>query len=147
MNHVQTLKSRVLGRRENYQVKILVRYKGKYLLLKKVKDVHPDHIGGWEVPGGKIEPHEDPIEASMREIKEETGLDCRIIKELPLLELEKNGIRTHTHIYVAEASHDKVTLSDEHSDYQWVSYDDIDHMKQVIYKDILKQYVKEAEHL
>ena len=60
------------------QVKVLVRYNGKYLLLKKVKDIHPDHIGCFEVPGGKVKPKEDSIFAALREVKEETGLNCKI---------------------------------------------------------------------
>jgi 8-oxo-dGTP diphosphatase len=131
--------------KEIYQTKIMLRYEGKYLLLKKVRDIHPDHIGGWEVPGGKIKPHEDPVEASLREIQEETGLDCRIVTELKFLELEKVGIKTYTHVYLAEASNNKVKLSDEHSDYKWISYEKIDTLKNVIYRDLFKQYVIDAE--
>lgn len=141
------LKSHVVGKREIYQAKILVRYGGKYLLLKKARDVHPEHIGGWEVPGGKIKPDEDPIEASLREIEEETSLDCKILTELKFLELEKDGIRTHTHVYLAEAPHDKIKLSNEHSDYRWVTYGEIDNLKKVIYVDLFKQYVREADKI
>lgn len=142
---LEELKSHVVGKREIYQAKILVRYEGKYLLLKKVRDIHSDYVGGWEVPGGKIKPNEDPTKASLREIQEETGLDCRIITELKFLELEKDGIRTHTHVYLAEAPNDKVKLSDEHSDYMWVTYGEIDNLENVIYRDLFKQYVKEAD--
>ena len=131
--------------KEIKQVKILVRYKDRYLLLKKVKDIHSDHVGGWEVPGGKIKNNEDPKEASIREVKEETKLNCKLIKELKPLQLEKDGIRTSTCVYLAEAENDKVTISDEHSDYKWVSYEDIDNLKKVIYEDLLKQYIKDAE--
>ncbi len=133
--------------KEIYQTKILVRYRGKYLLLKKVKDIHPDHIGGWEVPGGKIKPNEDPVTASLREIREETGLECKIIKELKFLELEKNEIRTFTHVYLAEALTSDVKLSDEHSEYVWISSSKIDSLNNVIYKDLFKQYLREAENI
>ncbi len=128
-----------------YQTKILVRYKGKYLLLKKIKDAHPDHVGGWEVPGGKIKPNEEPKAAGLRETKEETGLDCRIIAEMKPLELEKDGIKTITRVYLAEAPDDQIRLSDEHSAYIWVSYHEIDDLRNVVYKDLLKEYIKEAE--
>ncbi len=130
--------------REISQTKILIRFLGKYLLLKKVRDIHQDHIGGWEVPGGKINSEETPLKAGLREIKEETKLDCQIIKELKSLVLEKDNIKTKTYVYLAEAKKEKVSLSDEHSDYCWVSFEEIDLLENVIYRDLLKKYIKEA---
>ncbi|MEK6857205.1 MAG: NUDIX hydrolase [Nanoarchaeota archaeon] len=129
------------------QVKVLIRNKGKYLLLKKTRDIHPDHIGGWETPGGKIEVGENAEKAVLREVKEETKLNCKIIKELKHLKLEKDGVKTSTRVYLAEAKNRKVKLSDEHSDFRWVSYDEIDKLDNAIYKDLLKKYVREVEKI
>lgn len=38
----------------------------------------------WLDPGGHIEPNEDPVQATLREVKEETGLDVEIIPTSPL---------------------------------------------------------------
>jgi ADP-ribose pyrophosphatase YjhB (NUDIX family) len=38
------------------------------------------------VPGGRLEPGEGPAEAAMRELREETGLDVRVERELGVLE-------------------------------------------------------------
>ncbi len=135
------------GVEEIYQTKILVRYKGKYLLLKKVRDIHDDHVDGWEVPGGRIEKDEEPIQAAVREVEEETGLSCGILTELKFLKLEKNNFRIYTHVYLAEAHSDKVVLSDEHSDFVWITYDEIDNLQNVIYKDLSKQYVQDADKI
>lgn len=144
------------------QTKVIVRHNGKYLLLKKVKDIHLDHIGGWEVPGGKLKSNELPINGAIREVKEETGLNCEIIKELKKLELEKDGVKTITYVYLANLKDNKnnnfknnvnnntnsnVKLSDEHSDFVWITYDDVDKLENVIYKDHLKRYLLECEEI
>lgn len=129
------------------QVKILVKCKGKYLLLKKKKDIHPEHIGGWEVPEGKVNPRETSLHAVQREIQEETGLSVKIVSELRPLRLETAGIKTYTHVYLAEAEGEKISLSSEHSAYIWIFPQEVDSLKNVIYKDLLKKYLEEAENI
>lgn len=44
------------------------------------------YLGYWETPGGHIEEDETPEEAVIREVKEEAGVDVRIIKSLGIIE-------------------------------------------------------------
>lgn len=129
------------------QTKVLVRHKGKYLLLKKIKDLFEDHNGGWEVPGGKILENENSKNAAVREVKEETGIVCEIIEELKFLELEKDGIKTRTHVFLAESDTEEVKLSFEHSEFIWVNFEEIDYLDNVIYRDLLKWYILEANKI
>lgn len=39
--------------------------------------------GWWELPGGKVEPGEDPVHAIRREVREELGVGVRLGPQLP----------------------------------------------------------------
>jgi len=45
---------------------------------------HPK-IGIWLPPGGHIEPDEDPVEAALREVREETGISGEVVAHEPPL--------------------------------------------------------------
>lgn len=48
---------------------------------KKILLVHHKKLQKWVQPGGHIEDHEDPEQAAIREVKEETGLDIVLLGE------------------------------------------------------------------
>ncbi|MBU2523473.1 MAG: NUDIX domain-containing protein [Nanoarchaeota archaeon] len=123
-----------------YLTKGLVRCGGKYLLLKKLKDMVPENSGKWECPGGKIKETEDPEKALLREIKEETGLECKIVKELPLLHMENEKYDSTCHVYLVESRVTNVKLSDEHSEYRWVSPKEVKNMDLVMFAGLLLEY-------
>jgi len=50
------------------------RTNGDVLLLKRM---HPPRAGTWTLPGGFVEPGESGLDALIREINEETGLDVK----------------------------------------------------------------------
>jgi 8-oxo-dGTP diphosphatase len=43
--------------------------------------VHHNKIGQWLYPGGHIDPNEDPAQAALREVREETGIQAAVIGE------------------------------------------------------------------
>ncbi len=96
----------------------------QYLLLCHQTDGH------WAFPKGKIEPGEGEIEAAIREIFEETSIDqlCPIpgFCETSRYRVRKNGKRIAKTVayYLAETTQSEVSLSMEHTDFQWLPFKD-----------------------
>jgi 8-oxo-dGTP pyrophosphatase MutT (NUDIX family) len=89
----------------------------------------------WLPPGGHIEPDEDPVQAVVREVREETGIDAEVVSpaarygfetpaQLPppmLILVEDIADGPHQHIdmiYALRPVSEKASL---HDDFVWVS--------------------------
>jgi len=75
---------------------ITARYNGKWILVR-----HNDR-STWEIPGGHIEPGEDPDDTAGRELKEETGAILFDIECVAAYSVEKNGTTGYGKLYFAE---------------------------------------------
>ena len=94
-----------------------------YLMLKRT----PARGGFWQPVTGKVEEHESFENAATREIAEELGITnvIRLVDTGYSYEFTENGIDQFEKIFGAQVSTDqKVTLSSEHTEYQWVSRDE-----------------------
>lgn len=57
---------------------------GRILIAQRPPGKHM--AGGWEFPGGKVEPEEEPLAGLKRELREELGVD--VIEATPLIAYE-----------------------------------------------------------
>lgn len=84
--------------------------------------------GNWLLPGGKINQGENWLEALIREIKEETGITNfkidRVLEVDSWME-DKVGYYVVTFIVSMEGE-PNIVLSDEHTEYAWVTLNDLD---------------------
>lgn len=96
---------------------ILDREHKRILLVQRSSD-DPTGAGTWENAGGNVEPGESLEEALKREIREETGLDVKILRTA-YAALVDFGEAAHITVYLCEAAGGDVTLSGEHSGYVW----------------------------
>ena len=95
----------------------------KYLLLKRASRsrAYPDK---WDFAGGKHEPGETPEQAVVRETKEETALSINPGKELKKEEYHDKKYDLLFHYFIPTFS-GEIRLSDDHSEYRWISKEDI----------------------
>lgn len=92
-HHVVTLKPAVL-------IVLLDELKQHILMTRRHRIVHDRW--SWEVPGGLIEPGEEPREAAFRELREETGLVASRMRLMFSYEPMIGNVRSAHHVFFAE---------------------------------------------
>ena len=94
------------------------------LIQEKGKEIY----GKWNFPGGRLDPGESVEEGAIREAKEETGFDVRLIKQL--LQVDRPG-GTVLNAFLAEITGGSLDIPDhEILDAKWFTLDEINNMKQ-----------------
>ena len=90
------------------------------LVLKREKnDVHMPEI--WEIPGGRLELGENPIEGLKREAKEETGIDVDVSHPLNVKHfIRQDGQIITMIIFLCKPLSKDVKISNEHSEFRWI---------------------------
>ena len=111
--------------------KAIIKKDDKYLIVLRSPEAKyfPEH---WDFPGGKLEPDEDPHEGVEREVLEETGLRVKALDVVGVyeLDLDEKGGNTHRFtVYSTQIISGEEKLSFEHTDYKWMTKDEILQLK------------------
>ncbi len=94
-----------------------------YLLLRSIN-------GNWDLPKGKIEEAENLLQTAQRELLEETGLIATILPDFQqsihyvFSDTYHNTIDKTVTFFIGEVHNKKVTISSEHIDYLWLTFED-----------------------
>jgi 8-oxo-dGTP diphosphatase len=110
----------------------------KILMIKRKKD---PFAGTYTLPGGNVDFGETTRDAIVREIKEETGIETKVIATLGMYDDPKRDPRGHyvSMVYICAMAGGKEQIKpDEVEEIKWVPIDDLgkytigfDHLKMI----------------
>ncbi len=86
---------------------------------------HGELAGGWEFPGGKVEPGETPEQACVREVREELSVTVEDLAPFVSLEYGYPSFHMHLETFTCRIAEGE-PVSVEHTELRWLSGDELD---------------------
>ena len=108
----------------------IVKNKGKVLILKKSPDDY-NYPNKWSFCSGYVKEFEAAEDTVSREIKEETGLNAKIIKKGKIFQKYDKTKSWIIVPFLCETKSRNVKLDHENVDFRWINYEDIKKYKTV----------------
>ena len=112
----------------NVVAAIIRQQQGDTVKLFSTQRGYGDFKGGWEFPGGKIEPGETPEQALVREIQEELNVTVRVGKVVDTVEYDYPTFHLSMRCYLCTLESETI-LMNEHADASWITVSDFDNIK------------------
>ncbi|MER7203579.1 DNA mismatch repair protein MutT [Streptomyces sp. CB01635] len=92
-------------------------------LLAARRSAPPELAGRWELPGGKVEPGEDPKQALVRELREELGIGAELVARVPGEWPLKPGYVLR--VWTARPLSGRPRPLEDHDELRWLGPDEI----------------------
>jgi 8-oxo-dGTP diphosphatase len=125
-------------------VAVIRNNEGKYLVLKRSKR-EIAYPGMYTFPGGKIEDNDTVEETLIKEAEEEASLNLKpgkiLLKDKSFIRPDGQTVKVFSYLCEVENS-DNIKISDDFTDYKWVSFEDLKNISHVGIEDELLQAEK-----
>jgi len=109
---------------------IIQNKKGGFLLTLRSDPDYPQAHNKWQIPGGGLKYGEHPEETTLREAKEEVGIDITITRLLPKIfqHTERKFWQGIFISYVCTPNNLNIVINDEATNFGWFSKEQIKQM-------------------
>ena len=100
--------------------------RGERVLL--VRRARPPSAGVWTLPGGRVEGAESLEAAVLREVREETALDARVVCPLGVVPVAREGFAYVIHEFLLAPLDGRAALApgDDAADARWARRDELE---------------------
>ena len=104
---------------------VVFAFRGERLLALRRSDRNEAAPGAWEAISGRIDPGEQPADTAMRETREETGLEIRLVRRpITAYRSQRNRKDMIVVVYRAGAGPGEGVPSDENQAFAWLTLDE-----------------------
>ncbi|MFH1054349.1 MAG: NUDIX domain-containing protein [Candidatus Woesearchaeota archaeon] len=116
--------------------------KDEILLIKRASDdSHAPSV--WEIPGGRLDPGENPFEGLKRETMEEAGLEIGIKHPIHVDHFTRDDGQIITMvIFLCKPLTNSIRLSKEHTEFEWTSLDSAKLKVHPAFKEVIQNFEK-----
>ena len=103
---------------------VVLNKENKFIIVEPV-----NAPGKWLLPGGRLEERDSPRDGVIREVKEETNLDVKVIFPVHMARWGHDSPQKYGVFFLCRAKSFNVKLDHENTDFKWIGFDEVNKIK------------------
>lgn len=125
---------------------VILDAKNRFLMIRLWDEKR--QVGGWHLPGGRLDEGEQSVDGLKREVREETGLEINVLGPIHTAIFGRPKPTKYAVFFVARSDSSDVVLEDDEmtTGFRWFSYDELDDIEfwQPVYREVIEKAFSSA---